>query len=46
MAMTGMGEATVRTAPYGTWTSPITAAEAAAAGTRVEWVGFVGDHVW
>lgn len=46
MAIAGVAAATVRTAPYGTWTSPITAAEVAAAGTRVEWVGFVGEHVW
>ncbi|CAM5644915.1 acyl-peptide hydrolase [Streptomyces purpurascens] len=44
MAIAGVAAATVRTAPYGTWTSPITAAEVAAAGTRVEWVGFVGEH--
>lgn len=38
--------ATPRTAAHGTWTSPIGAAEAAAAEARVEWVGFVGDQVW
>ncbi|MFD4791617.1 alpha/beta hydrolase family protein [Streptomyces sp. NPDC058459] len=37
---------TVRTAPYGTWTSPIRAADAAASEARAEWVGFVGDQVW
>ncbi|WP_307782147.1 prolyl oligopeptidase family serine peptidase [Streptomyces sp. MBT65] len=46
MATAEVAEATVRTAPYGTWTSPITAAEAAAGATRVEWVGFVGEQVW
>ncbi|WP_432102046.1 prolyl oligopeptidase family serine peptidase [Streptomyces sp. bgisy091] len=36
----------VRIAPYGSWASPITAACAAAAGTRAEWVDFVGEQVW
>ena len=46
MATPGLVEATARTAPYGTWTSPVTAADAAAVAARVEWVGFVGDQVW
>lgn len=33
-------------APYGTWTSPITAADVAAGEALLEWVGFVGDEVW
>jgi dipeptidyl aminopeptidase/acylaminoacyl peptidase len=46
MATSGLVAATARTVPYGAWTSPITAAEAAAGGARVEWLGFVGDQVW
>ncbi|AXI80029.1 LpqB family beta-propeller domain-containing protein [Peterkaempfera bronchialis] len=34
------------TAPYGTWTSPITAQHAAAHGGRPDWVRTVGDEVW
>jgi dipeptidyl aminopeptidase/acylaminoacyl peptidase len=33
-------------APYGTWTSPITAADVAAHDGRPGWVGFVGEEVW
>jgi dipeptidyl aminopeptidase/acylaminoacyl peptidase len=33
-------------APYGTWTSPITAANAAAAGGGPAWVDAVGGEVW
>ncbi|MFF7974929.1 prolyl oligopeptidase family serine peptidase [Streptomyces sp. NPDC007905] len=36
----------MRIAPYGTWTSPIQAADAAVGEARREWVGFVGDQVW
>ncbi|GAA4873940.1 alpha/beta hydrolase family protein [Kitasatospora terrestris] len=36
-----------RTAPYGTWPSPVTPAEAARGGALVEWVGFLGaDPCW
>ncbi|MFD4549863.1 S9 family peptidase [Streptomyces sp. NPDC058466] len=35
-----------RTAPYGSWPSPIGAAEVARGEALVEWVGFVGDEVW
>ncbi|MEU0658496.1 prolyl oligopeptidase family serine peptidase [Streptomyces lavendulocolor] len=38
--------AEVRHSPFGTWTSPIGAAAAAAGETRVEWAAFVGDEVW
>lgn len=37
---------TVKTAPYGTWTSPITAEHAAAAGGGPAWVRLVGGSVW
>jgi dipeptidyl aminopeptidase/acylaminoacyl peptidase len=33
-------------APYGSWTSPITAAQAAAVSGQPHWTGFVGDEVW
>ena len=33
-------------APYGTWTSPISAADVAAHDGRPGWVGFVGEEVW
>ncbi|WP_369363265.1 prolyl oligopeptidase family serine peptidase [Streptomyces sp. CG4] len=36
----------VRTAPYGSWPSPVDAALAAAHDGQPEWVGFVGDEVW
>jgi len=36
----------MRTAPYGTWVSPIRAADVAAAEALVEYVGFNGDEVW
>lgn len=36
----------MRTAPYGTWTSPITAADVASGEALVEYVGFVGEEVW
>jgi dipeptidyl aminopeptidase/acylaminoacyl peptidase len=35
-----------RISPYGTWSSPITAAEAAAAGGGPQWLDAVGDEVW
>ncbi|AOR31160.1 acyl-peptide hydrolase [Streptomyces fodineus] len=35
-----------RTAPYGSWPSPVDAALAAAHDGQPEWVGFVGDEVW
>ncbi|PKW00391.1 Dipeptidyl aminopeptidase/acylaminoacyl peptidase [Streptomyces sp. 1222.5] len=35
-----------RTAPYGSWPSPIEAADVARGEALVEWVGFVGDEVW
>ncbi|MGW4587510.1 S9 family peptidase [Amycolatopsis thermoflava] len=34
------------TAPYGTWTSPISAADVAAAGGGAQWLDVVGDAVW
>ncbi|MGV9930956.1 prolyl oligopeptidase family serine peptidase [Streptomyces olivaceoviridis] len=40
-----MGER-MRSAPYGSWPSPIDAALAAAHDGRPDWVGFVGDEVW
>ncbi|GGR74871.1 MULTISPECIES: dipeptidyl-peptidase 5 [Streptomyces] len=40
-----MGEQT-RTAPYGSWPSPVTAALAAAHDGHPDWVGFVGDEIW
>ncbi|MFG2932501.1 S9 family peptidase [Streptomyces achromogenes] len=40
-----MGEQ-MRTAPYGSWPSPVTAALAAAHDDRPDWVGFVGDEIW
>ncbi|MEV5957079.1 prolyl oligopeptidase family serine peptidase [Streptomyces sp. NPDC051987] len=33
-------------APYGTWTSPVEAADVAVGEASAEWVGFVGDEVW
>ncbi|MEU0331752.1 prolyl oligopeptidase family serine peptidase [Streptomyces sp. NPDC006193] len=36
----------VRTAPYGSWPSPIDAALAAAHDGRPEWADFVGDEIW
>ncbi|HET9138973.1 prolyl oligopeptidase family serine peptidase [Actinophytocola sp.] len=35
-----------RSAPYGRWASPITAADVAAGEALIEYVGFVGDEVW
>jgi dipeptidyl aminopeptidase/acylaminoacyl peptidase len=35
-----------REAPYGTWTSPVSAADVAAHDGRPNWVDFVGDEVW
>lgn len=35
-----------KTSPYGSWTSPITAAQAAAVGSPPHWTRFVGDEVW
>jgi len=32
--------------PYGSWSSPLTAAEVSAASTRIEGARFVGDDVW
>ncbi|MFH9404267.1 LpqB family beta-propeller domain-containing protein [Streptomyces sp. NPDC017638] len=40
-----MGEE-MRTAPYGSWPSPVTAALAAAHDGRPDWVEFVGDEIW
>ncbi|GAB2589249.1 prolyl oligopeptidase family serine peptidase [Streptomyces capparidis] len=34
------------TAPYGSWTSPVTARLAAGHDGRPDWVGTVGDEVW
>jgi dipeptidyl aminopeptidase/acylaminoacyl peptidase len=36
----------VKIAPYGTWTSPIGAADVAASGGGPQWVGLVGGHPW
>ncbi|RZS43696.1 dipeptidyl aminopeptidase/acylaminoacyl peptidase [Herbihabitans rhizosphaerae] len=36
----------VNIAAYGTWTSPISAADAAAAGTSPEWTDLHDGHVW
>ncbi|MFE3882264.1 hypothetical protein ACFXPQ_04970 [Streptomyces lydicus] len=36
----------MRTAPYGTWDSPIGAGDVAAGEACVEWLDFVGDEVW
>ncbi|GJF30448.1 acyl-peptide hydrolase [Kitasatospora sp. NE20-6] len=36
----------MRTAPYGTWTSPITAAEVAEGESAADWLDFVGDELW
>jgi acetyl esterase/lipase len=33
-------------APYGTWTSPVSAADAAAAGGGADWLAVVGGEVW
>ncbi|MEU0520242.1 prolyl oligopeptidase family serine peptidase [Streptosporangium sp. NPDC006007] len=35
-----------RTAPYGSWSSPISATDVARGEALVEWVGFVGGEVW
>ncbi|SEO84461.1 prolyl oligopeptidase family serine peptidase [Amycolatopsis saalfeldensis] len=32
--------------PYGTWTSPVSAADAAAAGRGASWLDRVGDELW
>ena len=37
---------THETAPYGSWPSPIDAADVARGEALVEWLGFVGDEVW
>ncbi|GAB3572288.1 prolyl oligopeptidase family serine peptidase [Amycolatopsis endophytica] len=34
------------TAPYGTWTSPVSAADVAAAGGGAQWLDVVGGTVW
>ncbi|MGW2715407.1 S9 family peptidase, partial [Streptomyces sp. NPDC001356] len=36
----------MRSAPYGSWPSPIGADLAAAHDGRPDWVAFVGDEVW
>lgn len=36
----------MQTAPYGSWISPITAADVARSEALVEYVGFVGEEVW
>lgn len=36
----------MQTSPYGSWSSPVDAALAAAHDGRPEWLGFVGDEVW
>ncbi len=36
----------VEIAPYGTWTSPLSAADVAASGVSAQWLGTVGDEVW
>ena len=33
-------------APYGAWVSPLSAADAARACGRPDWVGWVGDEIW
>ncbi|MEU6275764.1 amino acid adenylation domain-containing protein [Streptomyces populi] len=35
-----------RAAPYGAWTSPISAADVAATDSHANWPGFVGDEIW
>ncbi|MFJ1598528.1 alpha/beta hydrolase family protein [Streptomyces sp. NPDC088261] len=35
-----------RTAPYGSWPSPLGAADVARGEAQLDWVGFVGDEVW
>lgn len=39
-------ETTMECSPFGTWTSPISAAAAAAGERAVDWVDFVGEEVW
>lgn len=39
-------ESAPRTAPYGTWDSPIEAQHVARDGALLDWVGFVDDEVW
>ncbi|KZB88041.1 prolyl oligopeptidase family serine peptidase [Amycolatopsis regifaucium] len=36
----------VEIAPYGTWTSPLSAADVAASGVSAQWLATVGDEVW
>jgi len=36
----------VEIAPYGTWTSPLSAADVAASGVSAQWLGTVGNEVW
>lgn len=36
----------VGTSPFGTWTSPITAADVAAAGSSPQWLDVAGGEVW
>lgn len=36
----------VEIAPYGTWTSPLSAAVVAASGVSAQWLGRAGDEVW
>lgn len=35
-----------RTAPYGTWPSPVTGIDVAQGEALLEWVGFCGEEVW
>src|SRR5262249_8371404 len=35
-----------RQAPYGSWTSPISAADVAAHNGRPAWIDFVGEEIW
>ncbi|WP_037312369.1 S9 family peptidase [Amycolatopsis orientalis] len=36
----------VEIAPYGTWTSPLSAADVAASGVSAQWLGTAGNEVW
>lgn len=36
----------VEIAPYGTWTSPLSAADVAASGVSAQWLGTAGSEIW
>src|SRR5579859_502327 len=41
-----LAEPMKRVAPYGSWSSPISAADVASDGTRCGWLGWVDGEIW